>query len=95
MAYQNINQYVYNKWYLSPVREVTDISLASDESQFNEEVIFSTDVIGASNGNVMPVKIDLNFSGSNQGFNLIYQNYNQMLKKLLFSLQVLEVKILQ
>ena len=76
MAYQNINQYVYNKWYLSPVREVTDISLASDESQFNEEVVFSTDVIGASNGNVMPVKIDLNFSGSNQGFNLIYQNYN-------------------
>jgi len=76
MAYQNINQYVYNKWYLSPVREVTDISLASDESQFNEEVVFSTDVIGSSNGNVLPVKIDLNFSGSNQGFNLIYQNYN-------------------
>ena len=41
MAYQNINQYVYKKWYLTPFLEVTDLSLASDERDYNEEVIFS------------------------------------------------------
>ena len=76
MAYQNINQYVYNKWYLTPVREISDLSLASDERDYNEEVIFSPYVIGVDNGDIMPIKIDLNFSGSNQGFILDYQNYN-------------------
>ena len=76
MAYQNINQYVYNKWYLTPVREISDLSLASDERDFNEEVVFSPYVIGAYDGDVMPIKIDLNFSGSNQGFILNYQDYN-------------------
>ena len=74
MAYQNINQYVYNKWYLAPVREISDLSLASDERDYNEEVIFSPYVIGVNDGDVMPIKIDLNFSGSNQGFILDYQN---------------------
>ena len=77
MAYQNINQYVYNKWYLKPVQEVSDLSLASDERQYNEEVVFSPNLIGEFDGNVMPIKIDLNFSGSNQGFVLNYQDYNQ------------------
>jgi hypothetical protein len=77
MAYQNINQYVYNKWYLKPLQEVSDISLTSDERQYNEEVVFSPNLIGEFNGNVMPIKIDLNFSGSNQGFVLNYQDYNQ------------------
>jgi hypothetical protein len=77
MAYQNINQYVYNKWYLKPLQEVSDISLTSDERQYNEEVVFSPNLIGEFNGDVMPIKIDLNFSGSNQGFVLNYQDYNQ------------------
>ena len=77
MAYQNINQYVYNKWYLKPLQEVSDISLTSDEKQYNEEVVFSPNLIGEFNGDVMPIKIDLNFSGSNQGFVLNYQDYNQ------------------
>lgn len=76
MAYQNINQYVYNKWYLKPVQEVSDLSLASDERQYNEEVVFSPNLIGEFDGDVMPVKIDLNFSGSNQGFVLNYGDYN-------------------
>ena len=75
MAYQNINQYVYNKWYLKPLQEVSDISLTSDEKQYNEEVVFSPNLIGEFNGDVMPIKIDLNFSGSNQGFVLNYQDF--------------------
>jgi hypothetical protein len=76
MAYQNINQYVYKKWYLTPFLEVTDLSLASDERDYNEEVIFSPLIIGSDDGNVLPVKFDLNFSGSNPGFILEYGDYN-------------------
>jgi len=76
MAYQNINQYVYKKWYLSPFLEVTDLSLASDERDYNEEVIFSPYIIGAYNGDVLPVKFDINFTGSNQNFSLTYGNYD-------------------
>ena len=45
MAYQNINQYVYKKWYLTPFLEVTDLSLASDERDYNVEGIFSPLII--------------------------------------------------
>jgi hypothetical protein len=58
MAYQNINQYVYNKWYLKPVQEVSDLSLASDERQYNQEVIFSPYIVANTDGDVMPIKID-------------------------------------
>lgn len=75
MAYQNIVQYVYNKWFLRPIEDITDLSLASDERQYNEEVIFSPLLIGETDGNVMPIKIDLNFSGSNQGFIINYNDY--------------------
>jgi len=60
MAYQNINQYNFRKLLLSPVREISDISLASDERDFNEEVIFSPLLIGEEDGNRMPIKIDFN-----------------------------------
>jgi len=63
MSYQNINQFVPNKWYLSPIYSSFDISLASDEKDFNEEVIFSPYVIGYQNGNILPINFDLNDSG--------------------------------
>lgn len=63
MSYQNINQYVYNKLYLQPVQQVEDLSLSNDEREYNEEVIFSLDIIGANDGNVLPVKMNLNSSG--------------------------------
>ena len=46
MSYQNINQYNFLKFYLLPVREISDISLASDEKDFDEEVVFSPLLIG-------------------------------------------------
>jgi hypothetical protein len=76
MAYQNINQYVYNKWYLKPVQEVSDLSLASDERQYNQEVIFSPYIIANTDGDVMPIKIDLNSTESNQKVPLSYGVYN-------------------
>ena len=76
MAYQNINQYVFKKWYLKPIYTSFDMSLASDERDYNEEVVFSNEVIGYYDGNVLPINIDLNYSGSNQQLTLTYGNYN-------------------
>ena len=60
MAYQNINQYNFRKWYLKPVNEITDLCLASDERNYNEEVIFSPYLIAETYGEKLPVYLDLN-----------------------------------
>jgi hypothetical protein len=41
MAQQNINQYVYEKFKLNISLDNTDMSLASDENDYQQEVIFS------------------------------------------------------
>ena len=40
MAYQNINQYNFRRWGIKPVNEITDICLASDERDYDQEVVF-------------------------------------------------------
>jgi surface protein len=64
MAYQNINQYNFRRFGLKPVNEVTDLSLASDEKSYDQEVIFSPLLIGEVDGNRMPFKFDFNSSGT-------------------------------
>jgi hypothetical protein len=60
MSYQNINQYVFNKFYLKPSGEITDVSLASDENDYDKEVLFSPYIIGYGDGNRMPISFDFN-----------------------------------
>jgi hypothetical protein len=64
MAYQNINQYNFRKWGIKPVNEITDICLASDERDYDQEVVFSPFLIGVNDGNRMPFKFDFNSSGT-------------------------------
>ena len=64
MAYQNINQYNFRRWGLLPVNEITDICLASDEKDYDQEVIFSPLLIGEDDGNRMPFKFDFNNSAT-------------------------------
>ena len=64
MSYQNINQYNFRKWRLLPFNEITDISLASDERDYDQEVVFSPLLIGEDDGNRMPFKFDFNSSGT-------------------------------
>ena len=64
MSYQNINQYNFKRFYLKPLNEITDLCLASDEKDYDQEVIFSPLLIGENNGNLMPLKFDLNSSGT-------------------------------
>ena len=64
MAYQNINQYNFRRWGIKPVNEITDICLASDERDYDQEVVFSPFLIGVNDGNRMPFKFDFNSSGT-------------------------------
>ena len=64
MAYQNINQYNFRRWGLKPAKEITDICLASDEKDYDQEVVFSPLLIGELDGNRMPFKFDFNSSGT-------------------------------
>lgn len=76
MAYQNINQYVYNKWKLKLVYDGQDMSLASDEKDFNEEVVFSPFLIAQTYGKKLPISFDTNNPNSWQPKNLTYKNYD-------------------
>jgi len=76
MAYQNINQYNFNKWYLIDKSDIQDFSLASDERDYKDEVIFSRLIIGQEDGNKLPFSFDLNNPDSNPMWKLEYEEYN-------------------
>jgi hypothetical protein len=76
MSQQNIREYNYKKWYIRPSGQNLDVTLASDERNYNEEVVFSTDLIAKNDGNRLPIYLDLNNSGSSQQFVLNYGIYN-------------------
>ena len=76
MSYQNINQYNFNKWYLKLVYNNYDISLASDEVDYNQEVVFSPYLIGQADGNRLPFYFDLDDNDVSQKLTLNYGQYN-------------------
>lgn len=76
MSYQNINQYNFPKWYLKEAFDLSDFCLASDEVDYQQEVVFSPYLIGLTDGNRLPIYFDLNNSGSTPQYNLTYGNYN-------------------
>jgi len=76
MPYQNINQYNFPKWYLREAYDLMDFSLASDEVDYLQEVVFSPYLIGLTDGNRLPIYFDLNNSNSSLKLNLTYKNYN-------------------
>ena len=77
MAQQNINQFVFKKFYVNPhFLSLTDISLASDELDFNEEVVFSPYLIAQTYGNRLPFYFDLSSTGTTQQQILTYGNYD-------------------
>jgi len=76
MAGQNINQYVFQKYKINTVNESMDMSLSSDERDYNEEVIFSPYLIAETYGNKLPINIDINNPLTSQGLTLNYKNFN-------------------
>ena len=57
MAYQNINQYNYPKLKLQVIYDGQDMSLASDEIDYNQEVVFSPFIIGVESGKKLPINL--------------------------------------
>jgi hypothetical protein len=76
MAYQNINQYVYKKYRINLEYDGMDMSLASDERDYSEEVVFSPYLIAETYGKKLPINIDINNPLTAQPLNLTYKNYN-------------------
>jgi len=76
MAQQNINQYVYPKLRLNIVNDCEDMSLASDEVDYNQEVVFSPHLIAQTFGDKLPINIDINNPLTVQNLTLTYKNYN-------------------
>lgn len=73
---QNIHNRPSNNWKLRFALESYDMSLISDEEDFNQEVIFSPYLIAQAYGNRLPFYFDINNPISSQGQQLIYKNYN-------------------
>ena len=77
MASQNINNYYFNRYDIRlDDSSYFDLTLASDERDYDEEVVFSTKLIAEDDGNRLPINIDLNSILSNQKMNLLWNvNY--------------------
>ncbi len=76
MARQNINQYVYPNLNPKFTLDFTDISLTSDETGFNQEVVFSPYLIAQTYGNKLPIYLDINDTNTVQNLTLNYGVYN-------------------
>ena len=65
MAGQSINNYNFKRFKVRLDRsEYFDLTLVSDERDYDDEVIFSSDIIALNDGNRLPVNIDLTKTGS-------------------------------
>lgn len=76
MAGQNINQFVYPNLFPKFALETYDMSLTSDEVDFNQEVVFSPYLIAQTYGNRLPFYFDINNPQTAQNLTLTYKNYN-------------------
>ena len=73
---QYINQYPRPNWGVKLAIDASDMSLVSDERNFNEEVVFSPYLIAQTYGNRLPFSFDTNDSDSVQSLDLIYKEYD-------------------
>jgi hypothetical protein len=73
MATQNINNYYFNRFNAKLNNgNYTDFYLVADESDVDNEVIYSNQVIAYSDGNRLPIYIDLNNTSSTKKSNWIF-----------------------
>jgi hypothetical protein len=70
MAYQNINQYVSQKYRINLAYDSMDMSLASDEADYSEEVVFSPFIIAETYGKKLPININIDDPYTVQQLNL-------------------------
>jgi hypothetical protein len=76
MSSQNINQYVRPNLFPKLSLDAHDMSLTNDETDFNQEVVFSPFLIAQTHGNRLPFYFDINNIETAQNLTLNYKNYN-------------------
>jgi hypothetical protein len=76
MPTQNINSYYYPNNLLSlSNNRYFDLTLPSDEVSYDEEVVFSNQLIAEDDGNRLPINIDLSYSGSSPQLIIEYGDF--------------------
>ncbi len=73
---QNIYQYQNSNVGLKLSLDSYDMSLSSDEKDFNQEVVFSPYLIAQTYGDRLPIYFDINNTLTSQDLNLTYKSYN-------------------
>ena len=85
MSSQNIRNYVLDKFKVKLDNSKNfDITLSSDERDYDEEVVFSKNLIGEFDGNRLPINIDLDSFLSTEKKTLLWdvrQNNNVIISK--------------
>ena len=78
MASQNINNYNFNRYDIRlDNSSYFDLTIASDERDYDDEVVFSKKLIAEDDGDRLPVYIDLSSNQSNQKIRLLWNvNYS-------------------
>ncbi len=76
MPTQNLNTYYYPKYKsLLNSRQYFDLTLAADERDYDEEVVFSTDIIAANDGTRLPISFDLNNEDTCPQLSMTFGNF--------------------
>jgi hypothetical protein len=73
---QYISQYPRPNWGVKLSVDLSDMSLVSDERNYNEEVVFSPYLIAQTYGNRLPFYFDTNDTDSVQQLSLSYKEYD-------------------
>lgn len=73
MPTQNINNYFSNNYKVKlEYDEYFDLKIVSDEKDYDEEVVFSNNLIGENDGNRLPINIDLNSDLSSEKSQILW-----------------------
>jgi len=77
MSYQNIRQFDPRNIFPILSLETYDMSITSDENDYNQEVVFSPYLIAQTYGNRLPFYFDINDPNTAQDLTLEYKKYNR------------------
>ena len=76
MPSQNLNSYYFPKYSIKlEYGQYFDFTLAADERDYDEEVVFSPNIIAKDDGNRLPINIDLDNSGNTLQSVITFGNY--------------------
>jgi hypothetical protein len=85
MPSQNLNSFYKTKYSIKlDYSNNFDLTLAADERGYDEEVVFSTSLIGINDGNRLPINIDLDDTDSSPQQTITFGQYlsgNTLLSK--------------